>query len=1526
MKNIIIKGCFAILLSCFAMQSNAQSLEAKIKNMFSPLNKAEITSGIFMHQSLTFLKPSHFDGVNQADSMALDINKWGMLYGQFRGANTLTNSYLPDPATYINPNKNGIIDNTIPILVNVTQYHYIRQGAILDTLLSFYNNQYHDVVGRTRSPYDMDTSFVCSTLFPLAKSKTVKFVIPDTFIFKNIDLPITNIEIKVGDGSSWQTISPNQLLSVNYADTGNYVIKLRFQINNIWKYCVTKIKISDTDNFNRGGGVYDIEHPEKVKVGDTEISIFSSCPDKKLRKPMIVFEGFPNAKKAKENLFPEILAPEKLDEWLNILEYDIIWVDWPNNESSTAQNADRVINVLEWVNNRKHNDGSNEPNTVIAASFGGPCTKYGILKMHNILHKNSEVDRYFTYDAALKGANFPVGLQAFIKDISFVAGNLVGSVPSLVAAVNYVDGPAPKDLLINRVNLSVTGGVPSLTTGVSPFFLAVQNEIASMEAIKPLTSLVRHIVISNGADFGSPQELMPSKLMDLFFNIDWVAGQPWEPAYDVDMIVHSFADNGTNTTFYERNVRTKVYFDLWHIYIPPHVTEDAITLVGTPTGLDTAPGGNGDPGKKEISAGLDALKSALSSFGQIDESSLILSLNQYCFVPTVSSLDAPIGVNYSVPNPTGGPSVDRFSLSQDASVFNMVTGRNEINQYHVTINPRIANVIKNELEAPVNVQISFPLSGSQIFNTGKSSIANQLPLTTGNNFAGNIEIKDDAQLWINRNGKLGLQSSSNPANSVPLSFVVSIPGSNCANDKYANIEVKDNAKIIVGDNASNNTSTLGLGNNCTASIFSAMGLVLDKNSIINLSGNSLLRFANGGTGSNKGIVNIYDKSSLQVDNGGLFNSEWGATVNIKGGGRLHVKAGGTLRVSHYSQIVVEDGGKLIIDPGANIQLWDGSQLNGEATIIIKKGGELVINGAMNFSGNGFFQFDKDNVLTVNGPTFLFKFIGEGKSYRAIRVNNGAALKIPQNATFDLSNAKIEYTKNSKLELLGTSTGIFDNVLFEGKANLSPSQYNTGIEANYSRHINIDHSNFSNVNLCINARNISTSQGVKVYNSIFENCEAGISTDFVKLLDVYHNDFTTVDYAVKFKDSEAGLVDNCQFDGNHHFRAIGLENYKYFTIKNSNINNYKNGANDAIAVQAENLRSNGVGQLLINNCILTNNNLAVGTPDKNIVPFNQSVNIYVSESNFSNNNIAIRNRGGVYQYTQHYYGLVSLDCSTLDNNDIGVDGENVKLVVDINKNRPNKFLANSPQLYFNICYGYGVTAPSTISAKYQYWSYNGIGGITPNNTMYLLGDCPGGNNTTLDASQKLTAMAACIPLPTGGKVGFNEPDRVCTVTSSSTPIINERFADGYEQLMNGSWSSAEHLMQPIADLTSNLLPASQPICNVYVDYARHLVVPQLLSPSTSAINSRENNDAVKNGSSIKIYPNPATSGFTISTDGELNQVEVFNTLGQKVFNNIIPAKSYYLNTTEWESGIYIVKTKDLSGELKTAKVVVQKDKN
>jgi len=1366
---------------------------------------------------------------------------------------------------------------------------------------------------------------MCTTLFDASNGKSVKFILPDSLIFNNLSTSISAFEFDAGIGQGWVSYGSNQELTVNYPDIGIYFPKLRIQVNNNWYVMSFRLEIKESnDSVNRTGS-YDTKHPEIHQVGGTQLSIYYSC-GKKLKKPLIIVEGYPNEfTYPDKDLFGEkgLIKNYDLRPFMENQEYDIIYVDWLDNSTSVGAAADKMIEVIDWVNNKKKLDGSGEPNVLIGASFGGLVSRYALLKMHNILNKKSDVSQFFTYDSPLKGANVPKSLQAAIIDVEDLYPEISKSIPEFIFAKGLLNGPAAKEMIIDRVIKTNSNQLGVIT---APEFTALQTTLAGLEAIKPINQITRYTAFSNGANNGKLQDSVYSTILGLYYSLSYadhlkIGGQ--DVIIDianlakVDLSGHLISDNGVNTTFYTRDI---IITTADHVQL---YTNSRI-LTGVSKSLDNAPGGISALGIDIIGSSLGLIPTFLPKGIILYENDVNLKTKYFCFIPTVSSLDMPLGTNFTINNPTGGSLLDRFSASNTTELTNSYTLANDINQDHVTMDERISNILKEELGNPTNFPLVFPLTGSSVYNMGTGVAPTNTPIIrTPHSIGGIIDIKDNAQLWINRKAKLGLQTGNNPQNTTPLTLTVTVPGIYCTDGIAATMNVLDNAKVLVGDNSNGHKSKLHFSDYSVANISATNGIEVEVNSELSINGLSNVNIKSNGSILNKGTVSVQiSPATLTIESGGFINSEWGAKLIIGKGGKVVVKAGGTLRVSHYSQLIVDDGGQLIIEPGANIQLWDGNQVNGEATIYIKKKGELVLNGEMNFSGNGFFQFDADNILSVNGS--MFKIVGEGKQHRLIRLNNNAKLKIPLNKTAEISNAKVEYTRNSKIVLQSGSKGNFDNMLFESIVHNTLPDDNTSIYADYSSELKVDHSNFKNLFSCIETKNFNSPLGVKVYNTNFENCGGAVLCEYVKSLDMYNNEFTMVDFAVKLKDSESGVVDNCRFFGNHCYRAIDLNFYKYFTIKNCNINNYKNENGDAIAVYAENLLANGAGQLLINNSTLTNNNLAVGTPDKNAVYFNQSVNIYVSESYFSNNNIAIRNRGGVYYFSQHYYGLVSLDCSTFENNDIGVDGENVKLVVDINKYRPNKFIASSPQLYFNICYGYGVTTPTTITAKYQYWSYNGIGGITPDNTMYLLGDCPGGNNTTLDASNKITLMAACAPLPTGGKAGFNEPDRICTVTSSNTPIINERFADGYEQLMNGSWSSAEHLMQPIADLTSSVLPASQPICNVYVDFARHLVVPNLQQPNHSNISSRDKEDFGADNSNIKIYPNPTTNGFTLTTDGVLNQIVVFNTLGQKIYQKIIPTNSYYINTNDWESGIYLVKTKDTSGETHIAKVMVQKE--
>lgn len=65
------------------------------------------------------------------------------------------------------------------------------------------------------------------------------------------------------------------------------------------------------------------------------------------------------------------------------------------------------------------------------------------------------------------------------------------------------------------------------------------------------------------------------------------------------------------------------------------------------------------------------------------------------------------------------------------------------------------------------------------------------------------------------------------------------------------------------------------------------------------------------------------------------------------------------------------------------------------------------------------------------------------------------------------------------------------------------------------------------------------------------------------------------------------------------------------------------------------------------------------------------------------------------------------------------------------------------------------------------------------------------------------------------------------------------------------------------------------------------------------------------SSLHIYPNPFTSVLTVENETE-TQLSVFNTLGAKVFNTVVPTGKHELNLSQLKTGLYIVEAKNKNG--------------
>ena len=75
------------------------------------------------------------------------------------------------------------------------------------------------------------------------------------------------------------------------------------------------------------------------------------------------------------------------------------------------------------------------------------------------------------------------------------------------------------------------------------------------------------------------------------------------------------------------------------------------------------------------------------------------------------------------------------------------------------------------------------------------------------------------------------------------------------------------------------------------------------------------------------------------------------------------------------------------------------------------------------------------------------------------------------------------------------------------------------------------------------------------------------------------------------------------------------------------------------------------------------------------------------------------------------------------------------------------------------------------------------------------------------------------------------------------------------------------------------------------------------------------------SSIKMYPNPATSNLTIQANGAIDKVSVYNVLGQEVIAKSPKSNNTTLDISNLQKGTYIVKTTS-DGKTDTTKVLKQ----
>ena len=146
--------------------------------------------------------------------------------------------------------------------------------------------------------------------------------------------------------------------------------------------------------------------------------------------------------------------PESITE-----QFDIIYVDWNNSEAAIQDNAELLIQIIDWINS--HKEEQNSRIVVLAQSMGGLITRYALRKMELENHIHG-VSQFISQDVPHLGATIPVGCLYALDDLTtrFRIGILdagiiawvIGEKKAYASVEKYFNSTSAKQMLINHIN------------------------------------------------------------------------------------------------------------------------------------------------------------------------------------------------------------------------------------------------------------------------------------------------------------------------------------------------------------------------------------------------------------------------------------------------------------------------------------------------------------------------------------------------------------------------------------------------------------------------------------------------------------------------------------------------------------------------------------------------------------------------------------------------------------------------------------------------------------------------------------------------------------------------------------------------------------------------------------------------------------------------------------------------------------------------------------------------------------------
>ncbi|MFK8056401.1 MAG: right-handed parallel beta-helix repeat-containing protein [Saprospiraceae bacterium] len=1123
--------CLALLLgTTFSLR--AQSLYqvdpfAAAASPFTALDSTELTTGLLAERGGPFFSLYNYSlNLPHHDSLVLDVS--GL---QMAGVTAWSMAYDSTDVAWMGDrrykDRQRAVSDTLFLGGLLVQYDQFDGDALANNLVTLDTvaGKVYDVPNRPQSPYVLDTAALMTILTQQAAGQDVVFYLDSRDMLSNVSgLTVSGLRI---NGQKLE-FGIDTALHYTFPSTGSFAISLELSDGNTVYSAHGSVVVPPPARLMSQMMMGDsLIVPIDGGGGDIRIYYSGNCGST-LSKTIIFVGGIDpeNSRGYYDVTLPKILYEventsntsyngRRVVDLLEENDFDIIFVDWADGAASLGTNARTVANAIQTINRLKAEDGDYSNSVIVGQSMAGLCVRAGIHVLDS-MEVDPQLEMFFSWDAPHRGANYPASLQSMLVYYG-QSKNLRKWVDKLDRAWEAHHSAASQQLKLFHI-----GEQGELSTAA---FDAWQTYYQSFDISVP------HYAMSNGS--GTNNQLSST------------------PAASRVVLPGSFilrADKVTQTTLVSKTV-----FIVQAEYLPGNFEISFETyLFGKRTiDIDLAH-------SRDVSQGLpnyDILPASISNVG-IGEAAATAPSGEviepwwlnlltprtsfnvlipglyYAYVPTQSAQNLPL--SFTPSQGTAGFDTDAGVVSVGESLptpgsFQGPTSSH--NHDHVVFTPQLVvffldRVLGAELPnlAPQG-QNNFI---DEQYNFGVAPEGRSTPTRIG----GQITVTPVGQLTVTHDDRIFNSSDqANPFN-VATDFQLILSDGNC-NVPLADITLQSGAQFTIGENSTRKATLTALPGTRVS---------VQGGGVFEVNSGSQAFFESDGPDGVGGLV---------VESGGLIHAKFGGDI-IADGGTIRIRPGGQLRTSYASRIIARNGGKIILEDGALVQLWSGVDKEGDGTVWIQNGGELVIEGEYNFTGSGYWQFDNGNTVSGEGDLIIE---GDGKEFRRMKVNTSAEVLLDDGQDFRVQNARVEYRDGGSVSVLDGSTFDIYNVRFSGPA--GKAIYTDG-----SVRSSIDNSEFLNnrrgivfhsdgplsaVEINTSLFQSATEAGIsfevsssdrfgrtpKVNGCTFSGCAKGVNIDAFIAVNISNSSFTSSDafqYAVYAQDCESLLMYECTVSG------------------------------------------------------------------------------------------------------------------------------------------------------------------------------------------------------------------------------------------------------------------------------------------------------------------------------------------------------------------------------------------------------------